>query len=152
MEVQIDNRQSNHRISKKKIQQTVKVILNALDCPEAELSILIVNDQQIAQLNRNYLNRQGPTNVIAFPMREGRFSEISPDLLGDVVISVETAYREGQKAGLKMEKRFNQLLVHGILHLLGYDHQNAKPEARRMEKKTHELLKLIEREVQQWPG
>jgi probable rRNA maturation factor len=130
----------------------VKVILNALDCPEAELSILIVNDQQIAQLNRNYLNRQGPTNVIAFPMREGRFSEISPDLLGDVVISVETAYREGQKAGLKMEKRFNQLLVHGILHLLGYDHQNAKPEARRMEKKTHELLKLIEREVQQWPG
>lgn len=130
----------------------MKVILNALDCPEAELSILIVNDQQIAQLNRNYLNRQGPTNVIAFPMREGRFSEISPDLLGDVVISVETAYREGQKAGLKMEKRFNQLLVHGILHLLGYDHQNAKPEARRMEKKTHELLKLIEREVQQWPG
>ena len=118
-------------------------ILNALDYRDAELSILIVDDQQIAQLNRDYLNRQGPTNVIAFSMRAGRFSEITPNLLGDVVISVETAYREGQNADLSMQERFDQLLIHGILHLCGYDHENTKSEAQRMENKAQELYKII---------
>ncbi len=118
-------------------------VLNALDYPDAELSILIVDDQQIAQFNRDYLNRIGPTNVIAFPMREGRFTEITPSLLGDVVISSQSAHQEGQSAGLSMGDRLNQLLIHGILHLCGYDHENTKTEARRMEKKTEELLKII---------
>ena len=144
MEVQIDNRQDNHRISKKKIRQTAMAVLSALDYPDAELSILIVDDQQIAQLNQDYRNRRGPTNVIAFPMREGKFTEIAPDLLGDVVISVETAHQEGQRADLSMEERFDQLLIHGILHLLGYDHENTKSEGHRMEKKTQELFKIIQ--------
>ena len=143
MEVQIDNSQSNHRISKKKIRQTATAILNALDYPDAELSILIVDDQQIAQVNREYLKRQGPTNVIAFPMRAGRFAEITPNLLGDVVISAETAHRESLSAGLSMQDRFDQLLIHGTLHLLGYDHEHSAAEAHRMEKKTEELLKKI---------
>jgi probable rRNA maturation factor len=148
MEVQIDNRQSIHRIARKKLRQTAKAILNALDCPDAELSILIVDDQQIAKLNRQFLNRKGPTNVIAFPMQAGQFSEIAPNLLGDVVISVETAQHEAQNAGLRLEDRFNQLLIHGILHLLGYDHVETKSEALRMENKTSELLKIIKKEVQ----
>ena len=144
MEVQIDNSQDKHRISKKKIRQTATAVLNALEYPEAELSILIVDDQQIAQLNQEYLNRNGPTNVIAFPMRAGRFPDITPNLLGDVVISIETAFREGQKGDLSMEERFDQLLIHGILHLLGYDHEGTKSEARKMEKKAQELLDLIQ--------
>ncbi len=119
-------------------------VLNALEYPDAELSILIVDDQQIARLNQAYLNRKGPTNVISFPMREGRFSEIAPNLLGDVVISIETACQEGQKGGLSLEERFDQLLIHGILHLLGYDHENTKSEARKMEKKAQELLEIIQ--------
>ena len=115
-----------------------------MEYPDAELSILIVDDQQISQLNQTYLNRKGPTNVIAFPMREGRFSEIAPHLLGDVVISIETAYQEGQIGDFSMEERFDQLLIHGILHLLGYDHENTKSEARKMENKTQELLNLIQ--------
>jgi len=119
-----------------------------LDCPDAELSILIVDDQQITKLNRQFLNRKGPTNVIAFPMQEGQFSEIAPNLLGDVVISAETAQQEARNAGLSIEERLNQLLIHGTLHLLGYDHVKTVSEARRMEKKTNELLKIIEKEVQ----
>ena len=80
-------------------------------------------------------------------MQAGQFSEIAPNLLGDVVISVETAQKEAQNAGLRMEERVNQLLIHGILHLLGYDHLETKSEARRMENKTEELLKIIEKEV-----
>ena len=143
MLVQIDNKQGNHRISKKKLRQTAKVILNALDCPDAELSILIVDDQQIAQLNHQYLNHEGPTNVIAFCMRQGQFSDITPNLLGDVVISADTAHREAQIARISMQDRFDQLLIHGTLHLLGYDHENTEAEAHRMEKKTEALLKKI---------
>jgi probable rRNA maturation factor len=114
-----------------------------LDCPEGELSILLVDDAQIEVLNREYLNRYGPTSVIAFPMRAGRYSNIAPHLLGDVVISVETAVKEAKSAGISMEERFTQLLLHGILHLLGYDHEKTEQEAQKMEKKSNEILKLM---------
>ena len=143
MEILIDNRQNKRRILQEKIQQTAQVILSALDCPDGELSILIVDDLQIEELNKRYLNRLGPTNVIAFPMREGRFSNITPRLLGDVVISVEAAVREGELAKISMEDRFDQLLIHGILHLFGYDHEKSKEEADKMEKKSNELLDVL---------
>ena len=143
MEVLIDNRQSRHKISLKKIKQTVQVILDALDCPDSEVSILIVDDPQIEELNQQYLNRKGPTNVIAFAMREGEFSDLSPQLLGDVVISTDTAAREAQIASTSMERRFNELLVHGILHLMGYDHETSEDDARVMEDKSRELMKHI---------
>ncbi len=126
------------------IQQKTTDILNALDYHDAELSILIVDDPQIAILNKKYLHRNGPTNVIAFPMRTDQFSNINPELLGDVVISIETAEKEGKNIGISMEERFTQLLVHGILHLLGYDHETSEQEADKMEKKSEEILKLIE--------
>jgi probable rRNA maturation factor len=143
MKVQIENRQGKHRISKKKIQQKARAILSALDYPDAELSILIVDDQQIARLNQQYLNRKGPTNVIAFAMQEGPFVEIAPDLLGDVVISAESAHREAKSADLSTAVYFDQLLIHGILHLLGYDHENDKFEADKMEQKANEILEFI---------
>jgi len=116
-----------------------------LGSPESELSILLVDDEEISALNRQYLNREGPTNVIAFPMREGDFSDINPSLLGDVVIAVETAAREAEAGGIEAEVRFDELLVHGILHLFGYDHEKEADEALRMERKSEELLKLIGR-------
>jgi probable rRNA maturation factor len=143
MEVLIDNRQSRQKILPKKIQQTVQVILSALDFPDGEISILLVDDPQIETLNQKYLNRQGPTNVIAFAMREGEFSHLTPHLLGDVVISMDTTAQEAQDAGLSMERRFNELLVHGILHLFGYDHEDSEKQARRMEEKSRELMELI---------
>jgi len=82
--------------------------------------------------------------VIAFPMRAGEFSELTPDLLGDVVISVETAGREADTAAISMQKRLDQLLIHGILHLMGYDHEKARKEAARMEKKSSELMKMLD--------
>jgi probable rRNA maturation factor len=111
-----------------------------LGSPEAELSILLVDDAAIAQLNRQYLSRPGPTNVIAFPMREGEFADVSPRLLGDVVISVETAEREGSDSGIALEDRLDELLVHGILHLFGYDHEKNEQEAEKMIKLEKEIL------------
>ena len=114
-----------------------------MDCPDGELSILIVDDARIEVLNKKYLNRSGPTNVIAFPMREGGFSDINPQILGDVVISIETAHRESKAADIDLEKRFTQLLVHGILHLFGYDHEITEQEAFKMEKKSNEIIELL---------
>ncbi|MEJ2283391.1 MAG: rRNA maturation RNase YbeY [Desulfobacterales bacterium] len=143
MEVLIDNRQSRHKISLKKIEKTAQVILDALGCPDSELSILIVDDPQIEKLNRQHLNRTGPTNVIAFAMHEGEFPDLSPHLLGDVVISTDTAASEAQTAAISMEQRFDELLVHGILHLMGYDHETSEEEARLMEDKSREILALL---------
>jgi probable rRNA maturation factor len=144
MEVQIENSQSRHKISLGKIRQKAEIILNALGCPDGELSILIVDDSRISELNSKYLHRQGPTNVIAFPMNEGNYKEITPQLLGDIVISAETAEKEGNIAGISGEYRITQLLIHGILHLFNYDHEKTEQEAYDMEKKSNEMLKLVE--------
>ena len=116
-----------------------------MDCPDGELSILIVDDSQIEVLNKKYLNRNGATNVIAFPMRSNQFPTIAPQMIGDVVISIETVAKEGKHSGISMEDRFIQLLVHGILHLFGYDHEKTEQEAEIMEQKSDEILKLIEK-------
>ncbi|GAB6905246.1 rRNA maturation RNase YbeY [Desulfosarcina cetonica] len=147
MEILIENRQNHHKLSKQKIRTTAKRILNALDYPEAQLSILIVDDDQIAELNQTYLNHTGPTNVISFPMQEGPFADITPGLLGDVVISVDTAHREAMAAGMEMPQRFNALLIHGILHLVGYDHVHSEEEAAVMEEKSDALMDLLTKEA-----
>ena len=143
MPVLIDNRQSRETGLQKKTRRAAKAILSALECPDAELSVVLVDDPQIAVLNKKYLDRTGPTNVIAFPMQEGPFTDISPSLLGDVVISVETAVREAKGAGIPPEERFLELLIHGILHLLGYDHETDETEALRMAEKTRELMGAV---------
>jgi len=87
----------------------------------------------MARLNRYYRGKTGPTDVLSFPMREGSFASLSPDLLGDVVISTETAERQARASGRSLRDELVALLIHGILHLLGYDHQTPS-EARRMKR------------------
>jgi len=111
------------------------------------LSLLLVNDAQIQALNRKYLRRDKPTNVLAFPMREGEFSVLHPHLLGDLVISVETARRQMKQFGLDEMRMIILLMIHGILHLLGYEHEGAKKEAREMAIKQKELLHCITQKV-----
>ncbi len=124
-----------HKISQK--------ALDALGYPNGELSLVLVDDAQISSFNKDFLNREGPTNVIAFSMREGPFQEISPNLLGDVVISLETAAREAADAGRPPAERFYELLVHGLLHLLGYEHEVSEIEAAEMDAKSSEILQII---------
>jgi len=115
-------------------------ILSDLGCSESELSILLVDDDEIQRLNREYLCRDRPTNVLAFAMREGENQHLNPALLGDVVVSTETAQREALQRDVTLEEELALLLVHGILHLLGYDHENEPAEAAQMEAKEEEVL------------
>lgn len=104
------------------IRRVAITILKELNYPDSEIGILFIDDRQIRELNERYLKVNRPTNVISFPMAQGEFSEINPQLLGDVVISVETAIKEAQESGLSLEDEIAFLLIHGILHLMGYDH------------------------------
>ena len=143
MEILIDNQHPNPDIVIEKVKAKAKAILNALECPDGELSIVIVDDKTIKKYNQRYLNRNGPTNVIAFPMQEGEFSHINSEILGDVMISLDTCQREAQLANLALERRFDELLIHGILHLFGYDHVDSEERALAMEQKSFELLSII---------
>jgi len=144
MEIQIENRQNLYTINHEDVQKKARTILEALECPEAELSILIVTDNEMAKLNQTYLNRSGPTNVIAFPMREGDFAYVNPDLLGDVVICTHRADIEAREAGITPDIRFDQLLIHGILHLFGFDHKKRPEKAEIMRIKEEKLLSLLQ--------
>jgi len=140
MTILITDRQNRKKVSTEQVRETARALLAALGKAEAELSLLITDDDHIAELNRDYLGRTGPTNVIAFPMGGGDLPDIEPELLGDVVISTDTAAREASDAGYAMEERFTELLVHGILHLLGYDHETNEQDAAEMDAKSRELM------------
>ncbi len=114
---------------------------------EAELSLLFVNDLQIQALNQRYLRRDKPTNVLAFPMREGEFSTLHPHLLGDLVISVETAKRQSNRFGLDEMEMVILLMVHGVLHLIGYEHEGTRKEVREMSLKQKELFRIAIQKV-----
>lgn len=119
-----------------------------MGCPEqTEVSVSITGDRTIARINRDYLAKDRPTNVISFSLQEGEFGGISPHALGDVIISADTAAREAQEAGQPFFERLMFLLMHGILHLCGYDHERSgEEEARKMEQKEKELFLILKKE------
>jgi probable rRNA maturation factor len=109
--------------------------------PAAELSVLVADDETVRHLNREYAGEDASTDVLAFSLREGE-EFVSPDevqRLGEVIISYPTALRQAEDAGWPVEEEVAHLLVHGILHLLGYDH--VQPEEERvMFARTDKLL------------
>ena len=88
---------------------------------DAEVSVFLVGDSRIRTLNRQYRSVDSPTDVLAFAMGEGEFAGLHPHILGDVVISVDTASRQAKKAGHRLQEELRLLGVHGTLHLLGYE-------------------------------
>jgi probable rRNA maturation factor len=106
-----------------------------------------VDDAGIREINRVYLNRNRSTNVISFAMQEGEGGGVQPQLLGDVVLSAETAAREASEAQQSFESELFFLLLHGILHLLGYDHERGtQAEAEQMESRERELFAVLREE------
>jgi probable rRNA maturation factor len=122
-------------------------ILSVLGLADSELSIAVVGDRTIRRINRDYLQKDRPTNVISFSLREGEFGDVNPTALGDVVISADTAAREAVEGGLSFQERFCFLLLHGILHLSGYDHERSgEAEALRMEAKELDIFAILKHE------
>lgn len=130
-------------MQKQKIEYFANWVLDRCDCGSYNLTILFVDDPEMCWFNEHYRQKQGATNVLSFPFAEGADENISSlpiQELGDIVISVDTANREALEYNQSLEERLRWLIVHGILHLLGYDHERGKKDAQEMETKELELL------------
>ncbi len=114
-----------------------------MGCQDKELSILFTDDKHISELNKNYLKREGPTDVISFPLWGEEEKQIHVPVLGDIIISVDTAIREAEETGEDLETTIYRLVIHGILHILGYDHEGSVEEERKMKTEEERLLSLI---------
>ena len=126
------------------IQQHIEKILTSLNCNEHEISILFVEDSGIQSLNNQFRGIDKPTDVLSFPqLVEGEPEAPGAMMLGDVAISLETAHRQSEDHGLSLDEELSLLLIHGILHLLGYDHEISPQEEERMRAKTRELFTMI---------
>jgi len=131
------------RVNELLVCRTAEQLLLLSGRPDAELSILLVGDREIAGLNRSWRRKNGATNVLSFSLTEGDDLGMALNLLGDVVISVDTAAREAAQEGISLHAHLQALLVHGFLHLIGYDHEKSKHEAIRMHNKEMELLRQL---------
>lgn len=115
-----------------------------LGCADKEISLLLLDDRRIREINRRYLDRDRPTNVLSFSLADGECGGINPDVLGDIVVSVETAAAEAEAGGVSFEDTMDYLLIHGFLHLLGYDHERSGREAaEEMRRKEDELSRVL---------
>ncbi|HKQ68406.1 MAG TPA: rRNA maturation RNase YbeY [Polyangiaceae bacterium] len=131
-------------VSKVLAKRWAERMLRRIELHTAELSVAFTNDGEIHELNKVFRAKDRPTDVLAFAMREGggpsaqRSDRAPPELLGDVVISVDTARRQAKQKRRTLEAELIMLLAHGLLHLVGYDHQTDEEE-RAMKAKTREL-------------
>ena len=110
-----------------------------------ELSVLLTDDSGIAALNAAWRGRSGPTNVLSFPGDSPDAADQVPDvpvLLGDIAIALETVTREADATGIELSDHLRHLVVHGVLHLLGYDHED-ETDADRMERCEIEILAAL---------
>jgi probable rRNA maturation factor len=116
-------------------------MLHALDRIDHELSVVLVDDETIRELNRTYRARDVSTDVLSFAMAEGEFGDVNPSVLGDVVISVPMARRQASRAQRDPFDEVTTLLAHGVLHLLGWDHQTEERD-REMREETRRLVRV----------
>jgi probable rRNA maturation factor len=144
MIIRIDNRQKIARLDRRRLRRRILALGKLLDVADREISLVLTDDRGIREINRDYLGRDRPTNVISFAIGEGEFAAVNPQLLGDIVISVERALHDAQEAELPLEDELDFLLIHGLLHLTGYNHEGvADSEAQRMTRKEQELFEAL---------
>ncbi|MCK4912740.1 MAG: rRNA maturation RNase YbeY [Candidatus Omnitrophica bacterium] len=135
--IETTNQQKVKRINLKQLHKDLKRIFVCLDISSKKLSILLCDNAFIKKLNKKYFKKFSVTDVIAFPLADS----FQPDYLGEVIVSVEEAVRIAKRLDCRWQDELNLYLIHGILHLIGYDDRTNLKRAR-MEKKQEELLKL----------
>ncbi len=126
------------------IESLVEKIMVNLECQDQEVSILLTEDAQIRQLNQQFRNIDQATDVLSFPQNTEDDPSLPGELLlGDIAVSLDTAEAQAKEHNLSFKEEVILLLIHGILHLLGYDHEISEQEEIKMRSKTRELFKLV---------
>ncbi len=146
MEVNLVDNTSRWGVNKDLLLERSKILLDLLDCSSHQVSIVFMDDQDMGEYNLSYRNKNEPTNVLSFPAAEQEIAfpeELTRQELGDVLISLETAQREAIEKKVTLHHRITELIIHGILHLLGYDHECSSQEAEQMWELEQQLFKQI---------
>jgi probable rRNA maturation factor len=141
MPVEIVRRNGGRKFSSRSLKKIAGAILKLLKQDNAELSIALIGNAEIQRLNAQYRCKDYATDVLSFPVDKGLPPELR--LLGDVVISVDKAKEQARAQGRTLDQEMITLLIHGIVHLLGYDHERSAKDARimeRLEKKIYRAL------------
>ena len=146
MQASVFNHQRGVKLSLAKVRKLVEGMLAATGCAGQALHVTFVNDQEMQEINRETFGKDRPTNVISFPL--GGIPGDEQALLGDVIVSTDTALREAEAAGLSADVRLAQLIIHGFVHLLGYEHVDVSPaERRRMRRKEQKVYDEVAERV-----
>jgi probable rRNA maturation factor len=138
--IEVVNRQRKVRIDRERWQTFAAKALGLLPAEAAGVTVAFVSDRTISELNRMWRHKSGPTDVLSFPAAPEPFEEAESPGLGDVVISVERAAVQAKENGLAFEAELAQLILHGLLHLCGYDHETDKGEMNRLERRLRRRL------------
>ena len=140
MAIVVQNQAPAVALDTSRVTSDLERAMTYLDCAEKELSLVLADDRLLHELNRDYRFKDRPTNVLAFPQEPVSGSGPTTTLLGDVIVSLPTAAREAQDLDQPVEARVLYLCLHGLLHLLGYDHEGEAGERDRMEALEQDLL------------
>jgi len=146
MPVEIVRREGGKKFPARRLKKVALAILDLVGQKNTELSVALIGDREMQQLNAQYRGKDYATDVLSFPVETS--VALSPPLLGDVIISVDKASAQARERRRTLDDEMITLLIHGIVHLLGYDHERSTQDARimtRLEKKI--LCQLCEREV-----
>ncbi len=149
MSVQLTKRRGTPPIDRRKLQRRAQQLLAALDLAACELSLLLTDDAEMRALNRDWRGRDRTTDVLAFAQREGPGAELDRSLLGDVVICLPQAQRQARRRAAALWDELLVLLVHGVLHLVGHDHEGVgrrrAAAMRREQRRLVDRLRRLER-------
>lgn len=145
------NRQRAVRVARRPLESFLRRVKKELKLGEAGITVCLVSDAEIARMNEAFRKKKGPTDVLSFPpvarrkpvrVRRGSAKIKVGEYLGDIAISPATARRYAKKCGRKLSSELRVLILHGVLHLLGYDHETDRGEMDRIELKLRKRLGL----------
>ena len=147
MAIHLLSKQKTLPIRPKAMRRRLNALMKDLGLSETELSITITDDREIREINAQYRGVDKPTNVLAFALEEGPPMPGAPRVLGDIVISAETIRREAGPLGYTDGEMLYFYLIHGLLHLVGHDHEKGPAEAARQESETERLWNMIRHDL-----
>jgi probable rRNA maturation factor len=136
----IVNRQRRYRISVARMQRFANTLARRLRIEHLEFSLVLTNDRAIRRLNHIFRHKNRSTDILSFPASASTAANLDNPYLGDMIVSVETARRQAFGRNHTLERELCLLMIHGLLHLLGYNHEVDRGEMRRMELRLQKEL------------
>ena len=131
--IEVVNRQRKMPLDCERWRKFVEKAWQVIPTSAEGVTVAFVSDRAMRELNRLWRHKQGTTDVLSFPVEQDEFEKMEGSSLGDVVISVEQAARQAKENGLTLEQEIAQLILHGLIHLCGYDHSTDDGEMNKLE-------------------